>query len=482
MNWTEQTESMMKMWNDAQKQFLGGWYNFAQGMPGLSGASAMPDLSSLTNWFRPGLMSGFPMGEGGGATGRAAAGNFMAAQAMMMQGFGMLTKAWQAVAPDIAAGKSWQPELEVFLKQWRNEIVDAPQRFSATGAGMKELMGSFLGEWGPLLKPWLASIQGTGLGGPIADMMMGEALPFKKVFGAGMEPAFQDLAQIPMMGVNREQIAKISRAFDSHVDLRKAAYKYQTAMGKAIGDAMKETIEKLVDLSKKDEEISSMRELMSIWVKITDKNLTHMYVTDEFIAIQSEMSKASLNNKLAQRAVLEMILKQFDIPTRTELDDAYKTLYNLRKEVRELRTETGEARSARKRVEAEIMELRNARKQAESDMIESREARERAESDMLESRDARKRAESEAARLESEAGGLRDVSKKLEDELASLRGVLGKMETKLAEDLAKFAASAKAFHSTETKAPPKPAASPVGSGQDKGGEPPKTIKKKVAGQ
>nr|VFK65871.1 MAG: poly(R)-hydroxyalkanoic acid synthase, class III, PhaE subunit [Candidatus Kentron sp. UNK]VFK69627.1 MAG: poly(R)-hydroxyalkanoic acid synthase, class III, PhaE subunit [Candidatus Kentron sp. UNK] len=487
MNWTEQTESMMKMWNDAQKQFLGGWYNFAQGMPGLSGASAMPDLSNLMNWFKPGLMSGFPMGEGAGATSQAAAGNFMAAQAMMMQGFGMLSKAWQAVAPNIAAGKSWQPELDAFLKQWRDEVVDAPKRFSNTGASMQELMGSFLGEWGPLLKPWLASIQGTGLGGPMADMMMGGALPLEKMFGAGAEPAFRDLAQVPMMGVNREQIAKISRAFDSHVDLRKAAYGYQTAMGKAIGEAMKETIEKLVDLSKKDEKISSMRELMQIWVKITDKKLTQMYVTDEFTAVQAEMSKASLNNKLAQRAVLEMILKQIDIPTRTELDDAYKTLYDLKKAVRGLRSETVEVRSAHQRVEAEIMELRNARKQADSDMIEAREARRQAESDMLAFRDARKQAESDMQesrdgrkQAESEAEKFRDAARNLEGELASLRDTLGKMETRFAEDLAKFAASAKASQSADAKAPIKPTApqsSPAGAGHDKDKEPIKVIKR-----
>nr|VFK55631.1 MAG: poly(R)-hydroxyalkanoic acid synthase, class III, PhaE subunit [Candidatus Kentron sp. TUN]VFK61741.1 MAG: poly(R)-hydroxyalkanoic acid synthase, class III, PhaE subunit [Candidatus Kentron sp. TUN] len=432
MNWTEQTESMMKIWNDAQKQFLGGAYNALGGMPGLSGISAMPDLSNLTNWFKPEFSPGFPLWgtSGGGSTSQAAAGNLFVTQIMMMQGFGVLTKAWEAIAPSLSAGEPWQVDFDAFLRQWSEEITSTLQRFSTAGTGMKELMESLLGEWAPLLKPWLASIQGTGLGRPIGDLLSGEKLPFRKMLGIDMDPAFQNLAQIPMMGVNREQMAKITRVFDSHVDLRKAVYKYQTAIGTVIGESLKETIERLIELSKKGEQISGVRELMRMWVKITDRKITQMYVTDEFVAIQAEMSEASLKNKLAQRSVLEMIFAQFDIPTRTEIDDAYKTLYNLKKEVRELRDE-------RKRMDSEVMESRN-------------------------------------------------VSKKLETEVASLRDAFQKMEVRLAEDLVKVAASVKATEPVKTLDSANSGSSPsttsaVGarSAGDKGKEPVKTIKKKV---
>ncbi|MBT8419908.1 MAG: hypothetical protein KJO08_03505 [Gammaproteobacteria bacterium] len=377
MNWTEQVGSMMKMWDEAQKQFMGGWYGLASGMPGMSastsgmpGMSGMPDLSNPMSL----LMSGLPAWAKNSTTGQGAAGNLLSSQAMMMQSLGVLAQAWKAISPSLEAGKPWQPDFDTFLKQWSNEIMQAPQRFSSAGTGVSELMKSFMGEWGPLLKPWLASIQGTGLGGPLGDVLGSEKLPF----GQMMKPAFQDLAQIPMVGVNREQMAKIMRAFDVHVDVRKASVKYQAVITKTIGDAMKETMEHLVELSKKGEQIKSVRELIRLWVKIADRQFTEMYVDDDFVAIQREVSSANLRNKLAQRAVLEMIFKQLEIPTRTEIDDAYKTLHGLKREVRE---------------------LRNARKQSVSDSTES--------------------------------------SKKMEAELASLRSALQKMEAKLAEQSAK---------------------------------------------
>ncbi|VFM96532.1 MAG: poly(R)-hydroxyalkanoic acid synthase, class III, PhaE subunit [Candidatus Kentron sp. G] len=380
MNWTEQVEPMMKMWIEAQKQFLGGWYGLASGVPGMP---TMPNLSDPMSWFT----SGLPAWIKNSTTGQGTAGNLFASQTMMMESLGMLGRAWQAITPSLSAGKPWQPDFDIFLKQWTQEISGAPQRFSTATTGMNELMKSFLGEWGPLLQPWLASIRGTGLGGPFADVL-GEKPPFNKMFGMFTEPAFQDLAQIPMIGVGREQMAKITRAFDAYVDTNKAISSYQEAVTKTIGEAMKETIEQLVGLSKQGEQISSVRELIRLWVKIADRKFTQMYVSEDFLKIQQEMSRANLQNKLAQRAVLEIFLKQLDIPTRTELDDAYKTLYSLRKEVRELRNahkqsgvEAAAADKARERAESELTKLHSTSRRLETDLgllhdaLESMEAR-----------------------------------------------------------------------------------------------------------
>nr|VFJ59667.1 MAG: poly(R)-hydroxyalkanoic acid synthase, class III, PhaE subunit [Candidatus Kentron sp. DK] len=385
MNWTEQVESMMKMWNESQKQFLGGWGGLAGGMPGMSGMSGMPDLSNPMSWF-------MPQWAKNSSTGQATAGNIFSSQAMMMQSLGMLAQAWQSIAPSLAAGKPWQPDFDSFFKQWQSEVLQAPKRVSSAGMNVGELAKSLLGEWGPLLKPWLASIQGTGLSGPLGDMLGGDNSPLGKIFGSSMEPAFKDLAQIPMIGVGREQMATIMRAFDVHVDVRKATQKYQAAMTRAIGEAMKETMEQLVELAKKGEQIQNVRDLIRIWVRTTDKKFTKMYVSEDFIEIQREVSRANLQNKLAQRAVLEMLYKQLDIPTRTELDDAYKTIYNLRKEVRELR-------GARKQAASESAALADARKRANAEVTE-----------------------------------LRSVSRKLETELALLQDAVEKMSARLPAD------------------------------------------------
>ena len=343
MNWTEQAESMMKTWTEAQKQLWGGWMELAQNAPGAPG---MPGMSDPMGWMKQGMAA---WTKAGGDTSQGVAGNIFGSQAMMMRSLEMLTKAWQTVAPKMEAGKAWQPDLQAFMKQWTDEVMGLPQRLSTAGTDMNELMKSFMGEWGPLLKPWLASVQGAGLTGHMGDMLMGGSSPLSKMLGMrmDMEPAFEDLSQIPTIGVSREQMAKVMRAFDSYVDLRKAAFTYHQAMAAAIGQAVEQTMEHLAGLAEKGEQITSVRELMRVWVKIADRKFTEMYNSEEFTEVQREMSKAGMQHKLANRAVLEMLLKQLDIPTRTEVDDAYKTLHGLKKEVRDLRNALKEAQGAK---------------------------------------------------------------------------------------------------------------------------------------
>lgn len=382
MNWTEQVELMMKTWNEAQRQLLGGWSGLGGGdMPGIPGMPGMPNPMS---WFTSGLPAWAKGGES--ATGQNAAQNLFSSQAMMMQSLGALTQAWQVITPSLAAGKPWQPDFDNFLKQWRDEILGVPHRVSTATSGIGELTKSFMAEWGPLLGPWLASIQGTGLGGPLGDILGGEKSPLGKILGSRMEPAFKDLAQIPMIGVGREQIAKIMHAFDVHVDVRKASLQYQGAMAKAIGEAMKETMEQLVALSKKGEKIDGVRDLIRIWVKTADRKFTQMYVNEDFVEIQREVSRANLQNKLAKRAVFEMIFNQLEIPTRTELDDAYKTLHGLKKEVRELR-------NARKQSESESAALLDAHRKTASEFTKLHSTFRKLESDIALLRDAHEKME-----------------------------------------------------------------------------------------
>lgn len=96
-------------------------------------------------------------------------------------------------------------------------------------------------------------------------------------------------------------------------------------------------MDRLADLAKKDKKIHSIREVMQLWFQTADRTLTEKFCTDEFMAIQNEMATAALNYKLRLRDVLAMVYGALDIPTRSEMDDAYRAIHDLKKEVRDLK-------------------------------------------------------------------------------------------------------------------------------------------------
>jgi class III poly(R)-hydroxyalkanoic acid synthase PhaE subunit len=150
-------------------------------------------------------------------------------------------------------------------------------------------------------------------------------------------PFLSGLAEMPSMGLTREKNAKLMRLMDAVVDMRRTNLKFQTAMAQGMGKAVEATIERLGALKAKGEKITSVRELMKLWFTSADGTLMHVFNSPEFLAIQDEMTTANNEYRIRQRAVLEDIYQALDIPTRSEIDDAYKIIHDLKREVRALK-------------------------------------------------------------------------------------------------------------------------------------------------
>ena len=344
MNWTDQAETMMKTWTETQKKAWEGWYELARSGPGAMNFPS--DMMDPTRFFKQGIDA---WTAGSGTTGQGTAEQIFSGQRAMMRVLELLTSSWKIVATNLESDKDWQGDLQGFTRQWTEQILGTPNRALESGKDINELWQSFMGEWGPLIKPWMASLNqmanghlGEGLLGGSSGLnrlLSLETDGLTRLFNleADRELAFDRMAELPSIGYSREQNVKLMRAFDAFVDLRKVTTRYRTTLAKAMGEAVERTMERLAQLAKEGKNIDSVRELNRLWLNVADEVFTEMYASEDYMALQKEMSSAGMRYKIEQRQIVEMILKTLDIPTRSELDDAYRTLYELRKEVKSLK-------------------------------------------------------------------------------------------------------------------------------------------------
>jgi peptidoglycan hydrolase CwlO-like protein len=68
--------------------------------------------------------------------------------------------------------------------------------------------------------------------------------------------------------------------------------------------------------------------------------------------------------RLQEQEITEIILKTLNLPTRSELDDAYRSLYELRKEVKAIKKTLKEREGATAQVEATPAPKKTASKPA----------------------------------------------------------------------------------------------------------------------
>jgi class III poly(R)-hydroxyalkanoic acid synthase PhaE subunit len=334
MDWSAQTNEIMKTWGDAQKQLWSGWMTLAQGA-NLGQGAPMFDPMQM---FRTGADTWSGLREG---PAQRLAGNIFGTPDVMTRSMNMLMQAWQMVAPKIEQGKPWQPDLQKLLNQWREEVASLPKRATSMGGDFAQLTKSLFERWTPITAPWLSMLgQATAGGHPGAAFLGGTA-------GANQMFNFQDMLQGPFAQLNvgelpratvvREKMGTFLKVFDALSDLQEAQSEYQKSLSQGLAQSVERTIEHLAKLADKGEKVTSARDLMRTWYSIADRTLMEMFNTKEFLGVQDKLTNALMNHKKVQREALEVVFAAMEIPTRSEIDEAYRDIHELKREVRALR-------------------------------------------------------------------------------------------------------------------------------------------------
>jgi len=331
MNPTDQIGAAVGSWTDAQKRLWEGWMDVLNKATTLS--SAAPESA---DWLKESTEA---IEKGTSEASRHLLDKLLSSQSSVTQATDFFLKAWKVVSPSFDAGKDWRGDLQNFSTQWSEQMTTALERGSGMVTDLTQLTGSLGKDWPSAILPWLAFMEKSSAAGHLGEATLGGSANLTRLLAMESEmfPFLSGLAQMPGAGLTREKNAKLLRLMDAVVDMRRTNLKFQTAMAQGMAKAVEATVERLGELKAKGEKISSVRGLMKLWFTSADGTLMHVFNSPEFLAIQNEMTTANNEYRIRQRALLEDIFHKLDIPTRSEIDDAYKIIHDLKMEVRALK-------------------------------------------------------------------------------------------------------------------------------------------------
>jgi class III poly(R)-hydroxyalkanoic acid synthase PhaE subunit len=169
-------------------------------------------------------------------------------------------------------------------------------------------------------------------------------LPF-----AGIDPgafkAWADLYEreaanqfhMPPMGITREHQERTNRMMEAFTRVQSAMtqFLYLTSlpMEKSLGGMWEE----LSTIVKGEMPAEEFKALYRKWVGILEEKYMALQKSKEYIEVMNKAIDAFAVFKSAKSQWMENYLKMMDVPTQREMDDVYRDLYNLKKEVKELR-------------------------------------------------------------------------------------------------------------------------------------------------
>jgi hypothetical protein len=156
------------------------------------------------------------------------------------------------------------------------------------------------------------------------------AKPVPGSFDFGIEriiegPNFATLFDLDRKMLKLQQLA-MRRAEDSAA--------YHAVVFAAWNRATEHFVKELGDRER--EPLGSYRALIDLWIKTANQTLIEVHRSPEFLEAQRRVTRSATDYRLAEREIAEAYCEMHHVPSRSEMDEMQRAVYELRRDVRAL--------------------------------------------------------------------------------------------------------------------------------------------------
>jgi polyhydroxyalkanoate synthase subunit PhaE len=186
------------------------------------------------------------------------------------------------------------------------------------------------------------NIQGGERQNPAAEELLGKIFdPRAWLSGPdGMDQALQRMAEGPRLADLWDTERKMLTLFNAWVTLRRRSVEHNTVMLNAWFQAAGKFAKHLNEKADRKETLGSWRDVLALWVETANAALLETQRSEPYLKSQREILRASTDLRLAQQEMVRFYSEMFGYPTRDELDDVYRTVTELRRDLRALQRAT----------------------------------------------------------------------------------------------------------------------------------------------
>lgn len=175
--------------------------------------------------------------------------------------------------------------------------------------------------------------------------------------GEGATRQFVDLiSRLPALGLAREQTEAWRELMAAQAEYQQLEQELRAVWTKVQTDALS-ILESLIRERRAQggesaaPGIGEYRELYNLWVECGEKVFSQVAHSESYCKLQAQLGNAAIRLRAGQQAILERVSKQYDLPTRSELNTVHKQMRELRDRVATLEAQLAQMRDDRTRGE-----------------------------------------------------------------------------------------------------------------------------------
>lgn len=334
-DWSEQAAGMMGSWMEAQRSMWQAWMD----MTSRSSNRETPTFADIADeWQRLAMQAVQAWGAAADPIASSTAEQFIAAQGVALRFLNFSARAWETAAPKIKSGEDWQKAMEDVMEKFRQRWINLPADAEAMSQDMESMWKLYMDQWRAFGQPWESVwTRGPGLWGRAVTGDSAALFELTDVYQKAYNQTLGRLAASPNLGIAREFNARLMEGFDAFTALSLAGAEYQAVVAETWEAAFKQFGEDLAALAEKGEKIENVRDLVTLWTRGAENIFLEAFRTERYTLAQGKFLNANMQYRISQRRIMEKYMEAFDMPTRSEVDEAHRRIYELRKEVKALK-------------------------------------------------------------------------------------------------------------------------------------------------
>ncbi len=168
----------------------------------------------------------------------------------------------------------------------------------------------------------------------LPDVVKGEGDAVEKANEAwwnAYSNTFGKLMRGTLLGMFRERMERVLRVFDGFLRYSLSYADFSAELYRAGVTSVERFSSRLVELEDPD-----FYTFYKTWMETSEETFIELFRSDKFGRLLGALNTYSMKFKMALDNFLEDIIKQFPIPVRTEMDRLYKTVYDMRLDIKRL--------------------------------------------------------------------------------------------------------------------------------------------------
>ena len=261
--------------------------------------------------------------------------------APMLQAAGApgLLAQWGAMIPGLVPAQTTAapapPSAAAMAIPWMTMPFTPAMLAAATGNAMP---GSAATGWLPLQqmqKAWT----------DVGNQIIGNA---SQTYTTALDRTFGALGDALGLGPARKLQAAGQKIMAAVIAQNEARTAYGMLVQSALAVGLQRLLKRLADKAQANERVDSVLALMRMWAVATEEAVHEVLQSERGLEATAAVTRAGLNYRRQMQAFASIIADALDMATRSDLDDAYREIQALKRELRSMKTPSASAPSTSK--------------------------------------------------------------------------------------------------------------------------------------